>query len=425
MKTLNVGLLGYGNVGRGVGDILRKHGSQIGILLQSEVKIKKILVRNMDKYIGMGLNPAQLTQKADEILLDPDIDAVIELIGGIDPAYQYIREALSQGKHVITANKAVIAKHGTELLILAAEQNVSLRFEGSVAGGIPIVSALTQSLTANSITSVIGIVNGTTNYILTRMTKDAMTLQSALALAQEKGYAEANAASDIEGEDAAYKLSILAQIAFGVQADPMTVPREGIQRISSKEIEYAAQLGYVIKLLAKAKMTDAGLELHVHPALVSGEHPLASVSNEFNALYVEGDFVGELLFYGKGAGSHPTASAVVGDLIDAIRSACEHRQKPHIPQRKDVKALGETSGEYYIRLEVKDRPGVLGKITTRFGRHNVSLASVVQRDRGTDVVPLIFVTHTIPRPALDSALADIGDISEVVEIASILRVESF
>ncbi len=426
MAKIRIALLGYGNIGKGVGEILRQHAIQITEQIHGEIEIEKILVRDIDKYVKLGLSTDILTKKADDIILNPNIHVVIELIGGIDPAYHYIKECLRNGKHVITANKAVISKYGAELLAMAVEFNVSLRFEGSVGGGIPIISALTQSLTANKIQSIIGIVNGTTNYILTRMTKDGMSLEDALTLAKEKGYAEADSDSDIQGEDAAYKLAILAQIAFGVQVDPQAVPREGIQRISSREIEYAAQLGYVIKLLAKAKMGKEGLELHVHPALVSLEHPLAAVSNEFNALYVYGDYSGELLFYGKGAGAHPTASAVVSDLIEVLRPGGLPREAFYNrKQDKTIKVLGETDSEYYIRLQVLDRPGVLGRITTVFGKNDVSLASVVQRGKGDEIVPLVFVTHTTLRQVLDRALGEISKIPEVKEIASILRVENF
>jgi homoserine dehydrogenase len=367
-----------------------------------------------------------LTTNFDDILLDEDIQIIVELIGGLHPAYEYMRKAIEMGKHVVTANKAVIAFYGRELIQLANERNVLLRFEGSVGGGIPIIAALTRSLAANEIETVVGIINGTTNYILTQMTRYGMDFKTALKLAQEKGYAEADPTSDVEGEDAAFKLSILAFIAFGVQVPPQDIPREGITRISEKEIQYAAQLGYTIKLLAAAKKHDGKLDLHVHPALVPNTHPLAAVNDEFNALFIKGDAVGELMMYGKGAGSLPTGSAVVGDIMDVASAMMSGRTVPYTYRnaREKLHINGEGEGEYYIRLEVVDRPGVLGKISTVLGNYGVSIASVVQRGRGERVVPLVLITHKVDRKRLNLALEEIKKFDVVEEVASILRVES-
>lgn len=426
MDSIKIALLGLGNVGRGVWKILHGHRDMIREYVGVPIEIKKVLVRDIHKKRDIDVPSHILTTKFDDILFDEDIHIIVELMGGLNPAYQYIRKAIEKGKHVVTANKAVIASYGKELIQLANQRNVLLRFEGSVGGGIPIIAALTKSLAANEIETVVGIINGTTNYILTQMTRYEMDFNTALKLAQEKGYAEADPTSDVEGEDAAFKLSILAFIAFGVQVPPQDIPREGITRISEKEIQYAAQLGYTIKLLAVAKKHDGKLDLHVHPTLVPITHPLAAVNDEFNALFVKGDAIGELMMYGKGAGSLPTGSAVVGDIMDVSCAMMSGFREPYAYRnvREDLYINGEGEGEYYVRLEVVDQPGVLGKISTVLGNYGVSIASVVQRGRGERVVPLVLITHRVERKKLDLALEEIKKFDVVEEVASILRVES-
>ncbi len=426
MSSIKIALLGLGNVGKGVWEILHRHSNMIKEYIGVPIEIKKVLVRDVQKKRDIDVPPHMLTADFNDILLDEDIHIIVELIGGLNPAYEYMKKAIEMGKHVVTANKAVIASCGKELIQLANRRNVLLRFEGSVGGGIPIIAALTKSLAANEIETVVGIINGTTNYILTQMTRYGMDFKTALKMAQEKGYAEADPSSDVEGEDAAFKLSILAFIAFGVQVPPQDIPREGITRISEKEIQYAAQLGYTIKLLAVAKKHDGKLDLHVHPTLVPYTHPLAAVNDEFNALFIKGDAVGELMMYGKGAGSLPTGSAVVGDIMDVASTMISGRMAPYAYRhaRENLYINGEGEGEYYIRLEVVDRPGVLGKISTVLGSYGVSIASVVQRGRGERVVPLVLITHKVERKKLDLALEEIKKFDVVEEVASILRVES-
>ncbi|HHU77625.1 MAG TPA: homoserine dehydrogenase [Clostridiales bacterium] len=427
MKNIIVGLLGFGNVGTGFAAILEENRKIIENTLGCSVIVKKILVRDPGKYRDTVIPEELFTADADEILTDPEIHIIVELIGGIQPACDYIKKALENGKHVVTANKAVIALYGKELFELADKNRVSIRFEGSVGGGIPIISSLTKSLAANEIEEIVGIINGTTNYILTRMDESGLGFQEALAEAQSKGFAEADPTSDIEGEDAAYKLAILTHVAFGVQVNPKEIPYTGIGQISEKEIDFARQLGYKIKLLATVRRHDGCLDLHVHPALVPFEHPLAAVSYEYNALYIRGNAVGEVMLYGKGAGSLPTGSAVLGDVIEVVQIiknkigekntfADKYQFKP--------KAISSGSSAYYIRLQVKDRPGVLGKITTAFGRNGISLESVVQRGRGGLSVPLIFVTHEADREMLDAALKEVSAIESVEEVASILLVQN-
>lgn len=426
LNSINIGLLGFGNIGMGVIEILDKNKALIESTLNCSIIVKKILIRDLSKYRDTMVSKNIFTALADDILLDPEIDIVVELMGGVHPAYDFIKKALGERKHIVTANKAVIALYGQELFELARSNGVSIRFEGSVAGGIPVIAAMTKSLAANSIEEVVGIINGTTNYILTRMDESGMSFEDALIEAQKKGFAEADPSSDIEGEDAAFKLSILTYVAFGIKVHPEDIPREGIKRISEREIDYAKQLGYKVKLLASVKRKQQGIEIHVHPTLVPYQHPLAAVNYEYNALYIKGNAVGELMLYGKGAGTLPTGSAVMGDIMEIIQRINSHLKGDTDYIAKDMaipKIIGEGTGAYYIRLQVADRPGVLGKITTAFGNNGISLESVVQRGRGDMSVPLIFVTHEVERDKLDIALKEIEALETVEEVASILRVQ--
>jgi homoserine dehydrogenase len=422
MNEIKIGLLGCGHVGSGVWKVLLDNREQIREKTGNTVAVSRILVRSLSKVRPFEIPGELFTTRIEDILTDAGISVVVELVGGIEPAREWVERAIRVGKHVVTANKALMASCGPELFALAHEHGVQLRFEGSVGGGIPVIAAMTESLAANRFEQVTGIINGTTNYILTKMTEEGLSFGAALKRAQEKGYAEADPTSDIDGEDAAFKLAILASIAFEMRILPQTVPCEGIRRISITEIEYARRLGYVIKLLATAKRTREGLVLHVHPALVPLSHPLASVSNEYNALFIRGDAVGELMLYGKGAGSLPTASAVVGDILYIVQA--RGMQGAGQARTQEIPIVGEGAGEYYIRLQVEDKPGVLGTIATIFGKYGVSIASVVQQGQGESVVPLVFVTHMVEKSVLDQALADIGKSDEVREIASILRVET-
>jgi homoserine dehydrogenase len=426
MKDINIGLLGLGNIGKGVYRILEINDDLITHHIGGNLKIKKILVRDINKKRDIDVPYNILTQNAQEIIEDPQINMIVEVLGGINPPYEYIKKSLQNKKHVVTANKAVIATHGEELRKIAKENGVELRYEASVGGGIPIINTLTQSLAANQIDEMVGIINGTTNYILTQMTEYGMEFDDALKLAQEKGYAEADPTSDIEGEDVAFKLSILISTSFGIQIPPENIPREGITKISKQDIEYASHLGYKIKLFATAKKQGNDFEFHVNPTLVPAHHPLASVSNEFNALFVRGNAVGELMLYGKGAGSMPTGSAVVGDIME-ISKIMDTNYKCGAPIAGDQNTLnmiGEGSSQYYLHIHVIDKPGVLGKIAATFGKYGISLESVVQRTRGEDSVPLVFITHEVKRTSLNQALEEIKADETVKGIASILRVEN-
>jgi homoserine dehydrogenase len=424
MESIKIGIMGMGNVGTGLYKILSDNRKKIEEELGKKIEIKKILVRNPEKQRDVDVPKGIMTKDVYEIINDPEIQIVVELLGGINPAFDYMKMSIESGKHVVTANKAVIATYGKELEDLAKSCGVKLRFEASVGGGIPIINTLKESLSGNKIEEVVGIINGTTNFILTQMTTSNIDFEEALKQAQDKGYAEADPTSDIEGEDAAFKLAILSDIAFGKKVDPGEIPREGITKISQKDIQYASELGYKIKLLVSAKKYDGSLGLHVHPALIPNEHPLASVNNEFNALFIRGNAVGEVMLYGKGAGSLPTGSAVVGDLIHIIKSIENKGEVAGKGIQEDLKISGEGISQYYIRLEVIDEPGVLGKIAITFGKHGVSLDSVVQRGRGGRTAPLVFITHEIERSQLDKALEEINSFSVVDQIASILKVEN-
>ncbi|MDO4481398.1 MAG: homoserine dehydrogenase [Bacillota bacterium] len=429
MKNVKVGLLGLGNVGKGTYTILTQNSEKISGLSNSKIEIAKILVSDVNKKRDIDVPKEILTTDAYEIINNPDIDVIVELIGGIDTAYKYIKSAIENGKHVVTANKAVIATHGPELMNLAKQNRVLLLHEASVAGGIPIITAMLKPLCGNEFQEIIGIVNGTTNYILTQMSENNLEYEVALKQAQEKGFAEADPTSDVEGEDAAYKLCILMLIAFGVYVDPKTIPREGITKISKEDIDFASQFGYKLKLLAGAKNSNGRLKYYVYPTLVPDTHPLASVNNEFNALFVKGDAVGELMFYGKGAGSMPTGSAVVGDVVSVAKCIGTDLldvtpAQPYPITEEELELTGESKSMFYINFLVGDEPGALGKVSTAFGNHGISIQSVMQRSRGLADVPVIYILHETKRKQLDDALAEITASKFVKEVTSILRVLS-
>lgn len=409
-----------GNVGTGVFNILEQNGFDIKNNLKDHIDVKKVLVRNLEKE--RPCDRSLLTDSFEEILNDDEIQIVVELIGGIHPACDYIEQLLKKGKHVVTANKAVMATNGQALTSLAEKNGCFLKYEASVAGGIPIINTLIDSLSANKIEEIVGIINGTTNFILTQMTQQGLGFEQALKLAQDKGYAEADPSSDIEGQDAAYKTAILASIAYGVYIKPEDILTEGIVKITKQDIDYAKELGYTIKLLATSKMKGEDIEAYVLPSLVPNDHPLASINNEFNALFVKGNAVGEILLCGKGAGSYPTGSAVMSDIISitkAINNGLKNEDESAKAECSEV-SMGE--GQYYVRILVEDKPGVLGNIAKCFGEYNVSIESMVQHGRDKVKVPLVFVTHVTEQKVFNEALNKIKDIAEVYEIGSVLKV---
>ncbi len=425
-RPVKLGLLGLGTVGSGVYRILQENHEIICKRAGTEFEIAKILVRDLQKPRGVEIDPRKLTTSIADILEDPEISVVIELMGGLEPAYQYILAALERGKHVVTANKAVIAAHGARLIRLAASKGVDLCYEGSVGGGIPIIKPIRESLVGNRIEEIMGIVNGTTNYILTRMTQEKIAFSDALKQAQALGYAEADPAADIEGYDAANKLVILASLAFQTPISLQQVYYEGIDQVTLEDISFAQHLGYTIKLLAIAKRKPGGAEARVHPTFIPNEHPLASVNGVFNAVFVRGDAVGELMFYGRGAGDLPTGSAVAADIVDVLRNRLcgSHHRVETLWQPIPVEPVENVRTRYYIRLHAEDKPGVLAQIAASFGGEGVSIESMIQQGRGQDQpVPIVFITHEVEERQMRASLARISTLAVVKDIASVIRVE--
>ncbi|NLO97654.1 MAG: homoserine dehydrogenase, partial [Peptococcaceae bacterium] len=367
------------------------------------------------------------TDDPNELLYDPEIDIIVEVMGGIEPARTYILEALKQGKHVVTANKDLLASYGNELLSAAEQNKRDLYFEASVAGGIPIIAALRQSLTANRVTSVIGIINGTTNYILSAMTEQGREFEEVLREAQELGYAEADPTADVEGLDAARKLAILATLSFNTPVSFNQVYVEGITKISKADIKYAEELGCVIKLLAIAKNEDGEVEVRVHPALLDKKHPLAMVNGVFNAIYIVGDAIGETMFYGQGAGSLPTGSAVVADIIQVVRNM-ESGSRGYINnsnyQNLPIKAVNDFTTAYYIRLKVQDEPRVFANLALFFAEAGISFNSIIQKPRRNKSAEIVLVTHPCKEGQLRQALASVKSYNKLEKIHNVIRLET-
>jgi len=428
MKSIKVGLLGLGNIGTGTYKTLEMNKKQIESTTGVSIEITKILEKDVNRKRDIQVSPDQFTQNPDDIFLDPSIDIVIELLGGIEPASSFMLKAMQNKKHVVTANKAAVAANYDALMQAAQDNHVMFRFEASVGGGIPILNALTTALLANEFDEILGIVNGTTNYILTQMTEYGLNYSDVLKVAQEKGFAEADPTADVEGIDVANKLSILISLVFGIRVAPGEIPTTGITRITKSDIQLADQFGYKIKLLATAKKVANQLECHVQPAFVPKDHPLASVSNEFNAIFVKGNAVDDLMFYGKGAGPLPTGSAVMGDVIEISRAMAKEAAFDHFAETKAKKVLryvGEGQNKYYVNLTVKDVPGVLGSIATTFGAYGIGIDSVLQlaKDMNEDrEVPLVFILHEVTRSRLDEALDKISKSKFASEVKSIIKV---
>ncbi|HYF83715.1 MAG TPA: homoserine dehydrogenase [Clostridia bacterium] len=428
MKKVKVALLGLGNVGQGVWEILSNNRKEILMNCGCEIEVSKILVQDKNKPRKVTVPEELLTTDAEEIFMDDEIKIVIELMGGGEPAKEYMLRAMKCKKHVVTANKLVLATQGEELFATAKAEKVLFYYEASVAGGIPIIREINESLAANKIEKVVGIINGTTNYILTKMTREGLSFSEALEEAQAKGYAEADPTSDIEAYDAVYKLAILGSLAFATKLDIKSICREGITGITPVDIKYAAKFGYVIKLLAIGKDTQGELELRVHPAMVPQNHPLANVNDSYNAILIKGNAVGDLMLYGRGAGDLPTGSAVVGDIISILRNNTDLSALTMAKSSfasKPVQPACENMSEYYIRLNVKDRPGVLGEIAAIFGKHEVSILSVTQDVENDDNVYLIFITHEAMEGNVSKAIAGIKALDKVNGVENIIRIESF
>lgn len=427
VEALKIGLLGLGTVGTATAGILLSPESRHPLL--KEIEIAKVGVKTLDKRRAVEFADGVLTTDLEAIVTDPDLDIVVELIGGLEPARSLILKAISHQKHVVTANKAVISRYGEEIYRAAAEAGVYVLIEAAVGGGIPIIRPLQQSLSVNRIDSILGIINGTTNFILTKMATEGSDFSEVLTEAQELGYAEADPSADVDGYDAADKITILATLAFGEQVRLEQVSCEGIRQVSAVDIQYAERLGFEIKLLAIAQREQSGLQVRVHPTLVPKEHPLASIDGVNNAILVEGDPIGQVMFYGPGAGGGATASAVVSDLMNiAAMLKVSQAVNPllKIPQhpRRELVPIQELVTRFYARIICIDRPGVIGNLGTCFGKHEVSLESIVQIDFNNGFAEIVVVTHNVKEENFRQALAEIPqlDAIEQIQIPSVLRV---
>ena len=430
---INVGLMGLGVVGTGVAAYILGKASSLAAATGRNVNLKKVLVRDITRARDIDLPSGLLTTNAEDILADAEIHIVVEVIGGTDPVENHLKQALAAGKHIVTANKEVMAKSGPELLALARKNGANILFEASVGGGIPIVGCLMNELAANDIRSIRSIINGTTNYILTRMANERTSFDQALSEAQGLGYAEADPINDIEGIDAAYKLTILASLAYRQPFQSADVYCEGISRLEPQDFRYAQELGYAIKSLAIANLDDGAVQLRVYPALVPSEHMLAKVDGVYNAVEVDGSLCGQVLFHGMGAGSEPTTSAVVGDLIEVVRKMGSQSRPPGSQEwagsgngaALTVRPIGDLQARYYIRLDVADNPGVLAQIAQVLGDGEISIAAVLQRDTDAEAgsAEIVITTHPAKEASMQNALQIMGGLSQVRRVSNVIRIE--
>ena len=433
MKPMNVGLLGLGTVGGGTLTVLRRNAAEITRRAGREIRVTMAAVRNLDKAAHFAAPDMQLTLDPFAVVNNPDIDIVVEMIGGNSPAKELILQAIENGKHVVTANKALIANHGTEIFAAAQRKGVMVAFEAAVGGGIPIIKAIREGLTANRIEWIAGIINGTTNFILTEMRDKGAGFDEMLKEAQRLGYAEADPTFDVEGIDAAHKLAIMSAIAFGV---PMQFDRayiEGISQLTGEDVKYAEQLGYRIKLLGITKRTDKGIELRVHPALIPARRLIANVDGAMNAILVKGDAVGVTMYYGAGAGAEPTASSVVADLVDVTRmhTADPHNRVPHLAFQPDALSdekvidMDEVRTAYYLRLCALDRPGVLADVTRILADLDISIDAMMQKEpaEGEEQVDIIILTHQSLEKNVNAAMAKIEALPAIKGKIARIRLE--
>lgn len=427
-ESIGIGLLGLGVVGGGVARALTAKAEAIAAEVGCPLRLRKVLERDLAKTRASKMAPDLFTTDPAEVLGDPEIDIIIEVLGGERPAVDFIKEAMGRGKHVVTSNKEVMAKHFPEFLSLAKENGVDILYEASVGGGIPLIAPFKQDLLANEISAIYAIINGTTNFILTRMASEGLDFSSALKQAQELGYAEADPTNDIEGIDAAYKLTILATLAFHAEVRPENVYREGISRLSSRDFRYAKELGYEIKLLAIAKERDGAIEVRVHPVFLPEDLLLAKVDGVYNAVQVEGDLVGRVLFYGQGAGASPTSSAVIADVIDVaqrINRGVRITPTLRLDPTKRIKPISEIETRYYLRMSTVDRPGVLAKISKILGDNLISISSVIQKesDVSADVAEIVLMTYPAKERAMQQAMGELTRLDVMKEISNFVRVE--
>lgn len=444
VREIGVGLIGLGVVGGGVARALIERRQYFARQVGASLVVRRAAVRDAGKSRTVELPPGTITTNVDDVLTDPSIDIVVEVIGGEEPAGAYIRAAIAAGKHVVTANKELIAKSGPELLAEAHSRGLDIMFEASVGGGIPLIAPLRRDLLANRITSIRAIINGTTNYILTSMAREGAVAEAlrkqgiepvsrggyadALADAQQLGYAEPDPTNDVEGYDAAYKLAIMASLGFRTQVHPTQIHTEGITRLTARDFQYAHELGYVIKLLAIAEVIDSGIVARVAPAFLPQDEPLAKVDGVYNAVQIVGDLTGTVLFEGRGAGADPTSSAVVADLLDLSHAiVLGNRERKYWGPEGEIPVLGLDALEtrYYIRVTVTDRPGVLAQIAQLLGGHGVSIAAVNQKEADADAqtAELVVMTHRARESAVQAAISEIGALPTVGQVSAFLRVE--
>lgn len=432
MDRICIGLIGFGTVGTGLVKILQENGKLLEKRLGIPMVLKRIADLDVTRDRGVKINPALLTPKASEVIEDPEISIVVELMGGLEPARSLILQAIGRGKHIVTANKALLSVHGAEIFRAADEAGVDIGFEGSVGGGIPIIRSMKEGLVANKVQVIFGILNGTSNYILTEMTQHGLEFTSVLKKAQELGYAEADPTLDVGGIDTAHKLSILLALAYGIQVKLEDIYTEGITAITPMDIEHAKDLGYHLKLLAIAKADGGPIEARVHPTLLPADHLLSTVGGPFNAIFVKGDAVGSTLFYGAGAGMMATGSAVVSDLVDIsrnIRLGVARRvpllsfQREHL-REAEIKPIYDITCTYYLRFSVVDRPGVLSRISGILGDLDISIASVIQEGRKADkAVSIYMLTHEAREKNMKKALEVIDRLPVVVDKTVLIRIE--
>ncbi len=424
-KKIQVALLGLGTVGTGVYKVLRAQAEEMAPKLGVELELKKILVRNLEKALGKVEDASLLTNDWQEIVNDETIDIVVEVMGGMEPARTYMLEALRAGKHVVTANKDLVASDGRILMDTAKEHGRDFMFEAAVAGGIPVIRPLKQCLAGNHIEEVVGIVNGTTNFILTKMTEEGMEFSDALALATELGYAEADPTADIEGLDAARKMAIMASIAFNSRVTFEDVYTEGITKITARDIRYAKEMGCHIKLLGVAKNTKEGVHVSVHPMLIDSRHPLASVNDSFNAVFILGDAVGETMLYGRGAGELPTASAIVGDIFDVARNmrvGSSARISCTCYKELPIRRVADGISKFFMRIRVEDRPGVLASVTSVFGNNNVSIEQFIQKRKDGDLAEIVIITEEVVEHNFNDAVTILRTMDMIKQICAVIRV---
>jgi homoserine dehydrogenase len=428
--SIGIGLLGGGVVGSGVARVLIDKGETLGELAGRPLSLEGVLVRDAAKRRPNGPPAGLLTTEAGDILDNPRVDVVVEVMGGQQPALDYLLRSISAGKHVVTANKEVMARHGPDLLARALDRGVRVLFEASVAGGTPIIAPLTRDLAANEVAAIRAIINGTTNYILTRMAQQGVDFDAALAEAQELGYAEADPTSDIEGRDAAYKLAVLSTLSFRARVRDTDVHQEGISRLTARDFLYAGELGYAIKLLAIAGKEGGAVQARVHPAFVPQNVMIAKVDGVLNAVEIETDLAGRVLFHGRGAGSMPTASAVVADIVDAARSLAGETAPPlalNLSEDVRIRPMSELETKYYLRLSVADRPGVLAQIAGVLGAMDISIASVIQKeaDEVAQTAEIVLMTHRAREASMQQALRMLEDLEVVAAVGNMVRVEEW